>query len=99
MTNQPYRPPEYQGPPQYQPGQPPQSPAPTYMNTYHTTQPDPNTEKAKADFFNVAKWGVWMWIGMTALPVLAILGCCGLCMFGGVIGAANTPDISITPTP
>lgn len=90
MTNQPYRPPEYQGPPQYQPGQPPHSPAPTYMNTYHTQHSDPNTEKAKADLLNVAKWGVWTWIAVTVLPIVLMLACCGFCLMGGALGSLES---------
>lgn len=79
----------YQGPPQYTSGHPPQQYPATYVNTYQQ-QPDPNTEQAKKEFFNVAKWGVWTWIAVTLLPILVVLMCCGFCGLFGFIGSANS---------
>lgn len=41
------------------------------------------------DFFNAAKWGVWVWIALSALPIVAVLLCCFGCFGMGIVGSAT----------
>lgn len=40
------------------------------------------------NFYQAAKWGIWTWIGVTALPLLIIVLCCVGCFGMGIIGSA-----------
>jgi hypothetical protein len=39
---------------------------------------------------------IWLWIVITVLPILVVLACIGLCLFGGILGSGEDP--SVTPT-
>lgn len=79
----PYRPP---------PPHPPQQAWPPPHPGWQAQQ----AEQEKAGLFKAGKIALWVWIVLAVAPVVAVLGCCGLCMVSGVLGAA-TP--TTTPTP
>lgn len=41
------------------------------------------------NFFNAAKWGIWVWIAVTVVPLAFALLCCVGCFGAGIIGSAT----------
>ena len=76
----------------YDPSQPPQQP---YVPPQQPQQYSPLNQEA-AGLMKAGKVAVWLWIAGGAAVLLVILGCFGLCLLGGVIGAA-TPTPTTTP--
>jgi hypothetical protein len=37
------------------------------------------TEQSKRDLFRAGEWALWVWIVVTVIPAVILLGCCALC--------------------
>lgn len=67
------------------------------MQPQRPYQPAPSdVDRQRAGFFRAGKVAAWVWVVVTVAPIVLVVGCCGLCMFTGVLGSA-LPDP--TPTP
>ncbi|RLK22676.1 hypothetical protein DER29_0515 [Micromonospora sp. M71_S20] len=60
--------------------------------------PRAEAERQKAGLFKAGKVAAWVWVSLTVAAVVIVVGCCGLCLFGGVLGVVM-PTGTPTPTP
>lgn len=68
---------------------PPQYPAPPQPQSS-------DVDQQKAGLLRAGKAAIWVWIALSLVPVVVIVGCLGLCLMGGLIGAVAPAP---TPTP
>ena len=52
------------------------------------TQPNP-ADQQKAGFFRAGTVALWVWIVLAVIPVVAVVGCRGLCGLGSVVGGGQ----------
>lgn len=83
----------YPPPPPHGP-YPPQS-GPPYQSGWPPYQP-PQVDQEKAGLFKAGKVALWVWIVITVVPILFIVGCCVACWGAGLLGSVM-PAPSQTP--